>query len=139
MAQQIVQKLSEKGYRLTPQRGIILSVLSKSEGHISAEDIYRLIAERHPCINISTVYRTLELLLRLGMIVRADMGDGLERYQCVDKSNHHHLVCSSCGRIIEVEENMLEEFQQEAKRRYGFDVQKKHLAFSGLCKDCRRR
>lgn len=136
---QIVRKLSEKGYRLTPQRGIILSALAKSEGHISAEEIHVRISERHPCINISTVYRTLELLLKLGLVVRTDMGDGIDRYQHVNKSDHHHLVCSNCSRVIDVEENMLEGFRQKAKTRYGFEVLKKHLAFSGLCEDCRRR
>ncbi len=137
--QEITRKLSEKGYRLTPQRGIILSVLVKSQGHISAEEIYTHISERHPCINISTVYRTLELLLKLGLVIRVDRGDGLERYQYVDNSEHHHLVCSNCGRVINVAENMLDDFRQRAKSRYGFEVQKKHLAFSGLCEDCQRR
>jgi len=130
-------RLSELGYRLTPQRLMVVKAVEEADSHISAEEIYLQIRARYPHMNISTVYRTLELLSELGLVTETDMGDGRVRYHSIGKGHHHHLVCQKCGEIIDVEESMLSPLRDEIGQRYGFKVDMKHLAFFGLCAKCR--
>jgi Fur family ferric uptake transcriptional regulator len=130
-------RLSELGYRLTPQRLMVVKAVEEADSHISAEEIYLQIRARYPHMNISTVYRTLELLSELGLVTETDMGDGRVRYHSIGKGHHHHLVCQKCGEIIDVEESMLRPLWGEIGQRYGFKVNMKHLAFFGLCAKCR--
>jgi Fur family ferric uptake transcriptional regulator len=130
-------RLSELGYRLTPQRLMVVKAVEEADSHISAEEIYLQIRARYPHMNISTVYRTLELLSELGLVTETDMGDGRVRYHSIGKGHHHHLVCQKCGEIIDVEESMLSPLRDEIGQRYGFEVNMKHLAFFGLCSKCR--
>jgi len=128
--------LSELGYRLTPQRLMILSAVAGADSHISAEEIYAQVRARYPHMNISTVYRTLELLKELGLVTETDMGDGRVRYHSIGKGHHHHLVCEKCGKIIDIEESMLSPLWAEIRQKYNFRVNMKHLAFFGLCPKC---
>jgi len=128
--------LSELGYRLTPQRLMILSAVAGADSHISAEEIYAQVRARYPHMNISTVYRTLELLKELGLVTETDMGDGRVRYHSIGKGHHHHLVCEKCGEIIDIEESMLSPLWAEIRQKYNFRVNMKHLAFFGLCPKC---
>ena len=130
-------RLSELGYRLTPQRLMVVKAVEEADSHISVEEIYLQIRARYPHMNISTVYRTLELLSELGLVTETDMGDGRVRYHSIGKGHHHHLVCQKCGEIIDVEESMLSPLRDEIRQRYGFKVDMKHLAFFGLCAKCR--
>jgi Fur family ferric uptake transcriptional regulator len=130
-------RLSELGYRLTPQRLMVVRAVEEADSHISAEEIYLQIRARYPHMNISTVYRTLELLSEVGLVTETDMGDGRVRYHSIGKGHHHHLVCQKCGEIIDVEESMLSQLWGEIGQRYGFKVNMKHLAFFGLCAKCR--
>ncbi len=131
------RKLSNLGYRLTPQRLMILSAIENSDSHISAEEIYAQVRARYPQVNISTVYRTLELLKELELVTEISLGDGRVRYHCMGKGHHHHLVCQRCGEVIDVEESMLNRLWDEIGQRYDFRVDMKHLAFFGLCARCR--
>lgn len=131
------RKLSNLGYRLTPQRLMILSAIENSDSHISAEEIYAQVRARYPQVNISTVYRTLELLKELELVTEISLGDGRVRYHCMGKGHHHHLVCQRCGEVIDMEESMLSRLWDEIGQRYDFEVDMKHLAFFGLCAKCR--
>ena len=133
----IGRKLSNLGYRLTPQRLMILRAVEEADSHISAEEIYAQVRARYPQMNISTVYRTLELVKELGLVTETDMGDGRVRYHCMGKGHHHHLVCQRCGAIIDMEESILSSLWAEIRQRYDFKVDMKHLAFFGLCPRCR--
>jgi len=131
------RKLSNLGYRLTPQRMMILSAIEGSDSHISAEEIYAQVRARYPQVNISTVYRTLELLKELELVTEISLGDGRVRYHCMGKGHHHHLVCQKCGAIIDVEESILNPLWAEIQQKYNFKVNMKHVAFFGLCAKCR--
>jgi Fur family ferric uptake transcriptional regulator len=132
----IVGKLAEKGYRLTPQRLMILSAIEESDSHISAEEIHARIVARYPNVNISTVYRTLELLKRLGLVTETDLGEGRVRYHPADKGHHHHLVCQECGAIIDLDESLLTPLRSALLREYKFSADLKHLAILGCCVNC---
>ena len=134
----IGRKLGELGYRLTPQRIMILRVVEETDGHISAEEIYAQICAHYPQMNISTVYRTMELLKGLGLVTETDLGDGRVRYHSIGKGRHHHLVCEKCGETVDIEESILNPLWAEIREKYGFRVNMKHLAFFGLCPKCRK-
>lgn len=133
----IISKLSRRGYRLTPQRMMILEAVEAADDHISADEIYTRVCDRYPHLNISTVYRTLELLKELGLATETDMGDGRVRYHSIRKGHHHHLVCQNCGCIIDLDETVLLPLKDALSREYGFNADLKHLAIFGQCGKCR--
>ncbi len=133
----IISKLSRRGYRLTPQRMMILEAVEAADDHISADEIYTRVCDRYPHLNISTVYRTLELLKELGLATETDMGDGRVRYHSIRKGHHHHLVCQNCGCIIDLDETALLPLKDALSREYGFEADLKHLAIFGQCGKCR--
>ena len=132
----IVRRLSEQGYRLTPQRIMVLSAIENSDDHISAEEIYAQVGAKFPQVNISTVYRTLELLKRLGLVTETDFGEGRVRYHPVGKGHHHHLVCQECGAIIDLDESVLTTLKSALLREYKFSADLRHLAIFGRCVKC---
>ena len=132
----IVRKLTEQGYRLTPQRIMIVSAIEDSDGHISAEEIYAQVIAKYPQVNISTVYRTLELLKQLGLVTETDFGEGRVRYHPVGKGHHHHLVCQECGAIIDLDETVLTPLKDILLREYEFSADLRHLAIFGRCVKC---
>ena len=132
----IVRRLTEQGYRLTPQRIMIVSAIEDSDGHISAEEIYAQVVAKYPQVNISTVYRTLELLKRLGLVTETDFGEGRVRYHPAGKGHHHHLVCQQCGAIIDLDETVLTSLKDVLLREYQFSADLRHLAIFGRCVKC---
>ena len=135
-AADMVTKLSELGYRLTPQRMMILSAIENSDNHISADEIYSQVAAKYPQVNISTVYRTLSLLGQLELVAETDLGEGRVRYHPAGKGNHHHLVCQECGAIIDLNESVLSSIRDALLREYEFIADLKHLAIFGRCVEC---
>ena len=134
----IASELSRQGYRMTPQRQMILSAIENSDDHISAEEIYTQVVAKYPHVNISTVYRTLELLEKLGLVTETDLGGGRVRYHPVDKGHHHHLVCRECGAIIDLDEHLLASLKESLLREYNFIADLRHLAILGRCLNCRK-
>ncbi len=134
----MVNRLAEMGYRLTPQRAAILSALDKSEDHVSAEEIHAQVVARYPQVNISTVYRTLELLKQVGLVTETDLGGGRVRYHPADKGQHHHLVCEECGAVIDMDESALASLRETLLRTYGFVADLRHLALFGRCVKCKK-
>jgi Fur family ferric uptake transcriptional regulator len=132
----MVGELSRQGYRLTPQRMMILSAIESSENHISAEEIYAQVVAKYPNVNISTVYRTLELLKRLGLVTETDLGEGRVRYHSREKGHHHHLVCQECGAIIDLDESLLAPLKSALLKEYKFSADLRHLAILGHCVNC---
>jgi Fur family ferric uptake transcriptional regulator len=130
--------LREKGYRLTPQRMMVIEALQGVDGHISAEEIYTQVRAKYPYANISTVYRTLELLKELGLVTEIALGDGRIRYHPAEKGHHHHLVCQKCGRIMDLPESALSPLEHTLLHDYRFKADLRHMAFFGLCADCRK-
>ena len=124
---------------MTPQRMLVIEALHNADRHISAEEIYKGLHGRYPYANISTVYRTLELLKELDLVTEADFGEGRVRYHVAEKGHHHHLVCRSCGKMIHLEESLLHPLEDTLLQKYGFDADLRHLAISGECSGCRTK
>ncbi len=131
--------LREKGHRLTPQRLLILKIIYNADSHISAEEIYDKLHTFYPYTNISTVYRTLELLKELDLVNETDFGDGRARYHSAEKGHHHHLICRRCNKITDLDESVLYPLKDTLLHDYGFKADLRHLAISGECKDCREK
>ena len=137
-SEDIAGRLSKQGYRLTPQRLMVLSAIENSDSHISAEEIYVQVVAKYPNVNISTVYRTMELLKRLGLVTETDLGEGRVRYHPAEKGHHHHLVCRECGAIIDLDESLLASLRSALLREYKFNADLRHLAILGRCVNCGR-
>ena len=124
---------------MTPQRMLVIEALHNADRHISAEELYKQLHSRYPCANISTVYRTLELLKELNLVTEANFGEGRVRYHVAEKGHHHHLVCRGCGKVIDLEDVALSPLKDTLLQKYGFDADLRHLAISGECTRCRRK
>jgi Fur family ferric uptake transcriptional regulator len=134
---QIVEALQQIGYRLTPQRMMILEAIADADTHISAEEIHGRVQTAYPFLDISTVYRTLDLLKSLHLVSETEMGRGHSQYELLSKGLHHHLICRECGRILDVENSVLDSLRSEVEQRYGFHAEIEHLALFGICSDCK--
>jgi len=131
--------LQERGFRLTPQRMLVIEALHNADGHISAEEIYQQLHSRYPYSNISTVYRTLELLKELNLVTETNFGEGCVRYHVAEKGHHHHLVCRQCGKTTDLDESVLYPLRDILLRDYKFEADLRHLAIPGECRECRRK
>ena len=136
-------KLSESGYKMTPQRKEILKIFVEhsERHHMSAEDVYSILRENDSEIGLATVYRALDLLSDLGILVRMDFGDGCARYELntADPTihHHHHLICLNCKKVIVFEEDLLEMLEAYIEKKSGFQIVNHEVKFFGYCSDCR--
>jgi Fur family transcriptional regulator, ferric uptake regulator len=131
----ILSVLRGAGNRITTSRRMIVAALLDAEGHITAEELCELIQGRAPDISISTIYRNLEELERLRVVVHSHLGHGPAVYHLASAS-HAHLVCSDCGAILEAPEELFLELADQATARYGFTVDPRHFAVVGRCRAC---
>ncbi len=129
--------LISRGYRLTPQRMMVVDALHDVDHHASAEEIFQQVKTKYPYANISTIYRTLELLKELGLAAEIDIGDGIIRYHAKEDSRHHHLVCNKCGKMAQLPESDLHALEKALLKDHGFKADMSHLAVFGLCQKCR--
>jgi len=137
--QSYIQTLRELGYRITPQRELIIEALAHSGQHVTAEEIYTQVHERNRAINVATVYRTLDLLVENGLACRAGLEDGCVVYAAVDHGPHIHLTCRSCGQESSADPALLYPLAEQLFREYYFTADLGHLSLVGLCTDCRSK
>ena len=131
-------QLRDHGHRLTPQRERVLAAVCEIEGHISAEEILRCVRKRYPSINKSAVYRTLDLLTRLGFVNPTDLGQGRVEYEVHRHPHHHHLVCRRCHAMIEAEDRIFDSLEKALRKDYGFSADLDHFAIFGMCAKCKK-
>ena len=132
--------LKQKGYKLTPQRRAILNGIIKSEGsHLTAEELYDLVKIDCPEIGLATIYRTVQLLEEMCVIRKLDLDDGCSRYELNhedENHQHHHLICNCCGKVLEVQGDLLEELETIVEKKYNFKIKDHSLKFYGVCDRC---
>lgn len=139
---EILDRLHERDYKVTPQRQVVIETfLEKTGAHLSAEDVYQTVKEKHPEIGLATVYRTLELLAELRILEKMNFGDGRIRYEFADEAHHHHhhLICLQCGRVEEFWEDLLDALEQSIAQKRGFQVRDHQLKFFGVCQECSQK
>jgi Fur family ferric uptake transcriptional regulator len=135
----LIEELRRQGYRLTPQREMIVEAVAHAGRHVAAEEVYEQVHARTSAVNVATVYRTLDLLVELGLISRADLGDGRVTYASPVHGPHCHLVCRRCGCVIEADYELVAPLGEQLRERYHFAADLDHVAISGLCADCEAR
>ena len=127
--------LKEKGFKLTPQRRLILDYIHDKESHLTAEDILHFVESRAPGVNKSTIYRTLDLLVTSGCVLKNEV-NGHFIYHQAEEGHHHHLICRSCGKSIDCGESIFADVEEAISAEYGFKADLKHMVVEGLCQDC---
>jgi Fur family ferric uptake transcriptional regulator len=135
---EVIEALQQIGYRLTPQRMMILEAIADSEGHISAEEIHEAVRAAYPYLDISTVYRTLDLLKTLHLVSETDLGLGHAQYELLSKGLHHHLICTECGEILDFPNLLLDSLRQTLEKEYDFHSEIEHLTIPGICRGCNK-
>jgi Fur family transcriptional regulator, ferric uptake regulator len=134
--QLLSQRLREQGFRVTGARRAILQALLGCAGHVSADELAALVNETAPRVGRMTVYRTLELLQRLGLIRAVYQGSGAAHFVLLHNGHHHHLVCSRCDAVVEFDDCLMQGLEARLGDRYDFLVQGHLLEIVGLCRDC---
>jgi Fur family ferric uptake transcriptional regulator len=129
-------ELRARGFRLTPQRQLVLEAVI-ALGHATPDEIADKVRRTASGVNISTVYRTLELLEELGLVTHTHLGHGAPTYHAADDSDHLHLVCRVCGGIEEIAPGVVEPAVQQIAQDHGFAVDVGHFAIFGTCRACR--
>ena len=132
--------------RWTVPREAILKFLSRSSKHMSVKEIYASLYKSYPGIGLTTVYRTLELLARMGIITKLTLGDGQSRYEFKSsekEEHHHHLICTKCGKIIDYSEfldeelNLVRKTEERLAKKYNFKILDHNIEFLGICEKCK--
>ncbi|MED7927811.1 Fur family transcriptional regulator [Nonomuraea sp. LP-02] len=130
------EELRAKGYRVTPQRQLVLEAVKDLE-HATPEEICAKVRETARGVNISTVYRTLELLEELGLVTHTHLGHGAPTYHLAAEADHVHLVCRGCDQVFEVRPELAEGMVKALDDEMGFVADVHHLTVFGRCRDCR--
>lgn len=128
-------ELRSRGYRLTPQRQLVLESVGDL-GHGTPEEIATAVRQTASGVNISTVYRTLELLEEIGLVRHTHLGHGAPTYSVATDDDHVHLVCRDCGRVEEADPELLGGVTERLAAERGFSVDVGHFAVFGRCRDC---
>jgi Fur family ferric uptake transcriptional regulator len=131
----IQARLRESGHRLTPQRELVLAAV-ETLGHATPDEVYAEVRRHSSAINLSTVYRTLELLDELGLIHHAHLSDRAPTYHSTSGHEHSHLVCRDCRKVISVERTEMEAALGPLAAERGFSPDYGHLTVFGTCEDC---
>jgi Fur family transcriptional regulator, ferric uptake regulator len=129
------EELRARGFRLTPQRQLVLEAVEEL-GHATPEKILTVVRQKVSGVNMSTIYRTLELLEELQLVSHAHLGDRAPTYHAITTPDHAHLVCRSCGRVSEVASEEVEPLSDALRDRHGFTMDVRHLAIFGSCTNC---
>jgi len=129
-------QLHAQGYRLTPQRQMILEAVRQADDHVTPDDVYARVHRRNPAISRATIYRTLDFLCEQRLIHALHWG-GQMYYEIAAEQPHHHLVCRSCGGMVDCEHDLLQSLFEAVAKKHRFIIDMDHVALFGLCQQCR--
>ena len=133
---EMLAKLRERHFRITPQRLAILETLAVSDGHPSVESVFAKVRINFPTTSLATVYKTITLLKELNEVLELGFSDGSNRYDGSKPTPHPHMICTRCKKIIDPDLTSLEQLTQEASRKTGFKIVTQRLDFFGICPEC---
>ena len=136
---QMLSKLKEHDFRLTPQRLAVLKVLAVSEGHPTVEQIYETVRPEFPTSSVATIYKTVNLLKKLNEVLELGFPDGSNRYDGNKPYPHPHVICTKCKKIIDPNLGSLKDLTTEVIKETGFQILNHRVDFFGTCRDCQSR
>lgn len=132
--------LRNQGYRLTPQRKIVLDAIAGSHEHLSPLAIWEKVRVDHPHIGLVTVYRTLEILTKLGLLCEVHVSSNSRSYLMKPADqHHHHLICSGCGQVVDFVDCGLDKLEARLGKETGYAIDEHRLEFFGKCRNCHNR
>jgi Fur family ferric uptake transcriptional regulator len=132
----LIHELRQRGYRITPQREMIVQALGESGDHVTADEIYSVVKDRSSVVNIATVYRTLDTLVAEGLINRSNLHTGQAIYATQLHGPHLHLLCRQCGGTISVNNELILPLVNKLRQEYTFEADLQHLTLMGVCEHC---
>lgn len=136
---QLIACMARQGLRSTAQRRLITELFFRANGHLSIDDLLARVRRKDPRVGYATVYRTLKLLVECELAAERHFGDGRTRFEIRDEAEHHdHLICLSCGRIVEFEDERIELMQEQVAERHGFSVSSHKHELYGVCAECQK-
>ncbi|OFX24005.1 MAG: transcriptional repressor [Anaeromyxobacter sp. RBG_16_69_14] len=133
--------IQKKGLKHSRQRDAIARAFFAMGGHVPVDALVARVREQDPRVSVATVYRTMKLLAECGLAVPRRFGEGQTRYEPSTRRHsdaHDHLICTSCGEIVEFESDRISELQLRVARRHGFEIDRRRVELYGRCSDCRR-
>lgn len=139
MEHPLLHDLRQAGYRLTPQRKAVITVLGETHEHLTAPEILRRARRYIPRLNKSAVYRALDVLTHLSLVNPIDLGQGEIQYELNCHPHHHHLVCQQCGKIADADESVFGSLEKNLRTQYGFAPFLFHFAIFGICCKCQQK
>ncbi len=126
------------GMRATNQRALLLELIRQGEGHLDADELYRRAREKQHQLSLSTVYRTLRLFKKLGLVEETHFDEAHHHYEAKPSTEHHHLVCLGCGRVIEFRYPLLRYVKRNVAEAKDFDIVETEIRMTGYCPRCRQ-
>jgi len=132
----LLDALREKGYRITPQREMIVQAIARSGCHMTAEEVLAEVRQHTQTVNLATIYRNLDLLVSEGLATRIDIGKNRVVYATLEHGPHIHLVCRNCGKITDADPQLLAPIAEQLQREHAFSADPNHISIYGLCEQC---
>jgi len=134
----IGKELSTAGLRVTSQRALILEIVRRGQGHLDADEIYLQARKRQPRLSLSTVYRTLQMLKKLGLVEEVHFDEAHHHYEIKPSTEHHHLVCLDCGRVVEFQYSLVRLVKRTVTEARDFEITGSEVRMTGYCSECRQ-
>lgn len=133
--------LKSKGMKYTEQRGIILQILLSLDEHLSAEEVQNIVKDKYPeqNIGIATIYRTLNFLEEVNLISSISFGTDGKKFECNHEQHHDHIICTSCGKIVEFYDEAIEKKQEKIALKNGFKITDHTMQIYGICQKCQNK
>ncbi|SEB16825.1 Fur family transcriptional regulator, peroxide stress response regulator [Thalassobacillus cyri] len=136
--QEAIVTLKDSGVRITPQRHAVLEFLLNSMTHPTADEIYKALEGKFPNMSVATVYNNLRVFKDIGLVRELTYGDASSRFDC-NTTEHYHVICESCGKIVDFHYPSLDEVESLAEQVTGFDVSNHRMEVYGICSDCQTK
>lgn len=136
--ERVVARLKQGGHKLTPQRRAVVRAIVSGQDHLSPVAIFSKLHQDYPNIGLVTIYRTLEILARLGLICEVHAGGSCHSYTISALEQHNHLICSGCGMVVDFSGYNLGELEKRLSLETGFAIEGHLLEFLGRCQDCQK-
>jgi Fur family ferric uptake transcriptional regulator len=131
--------IHSRNLKQSTQRQIILEIFLKTERHVTAEELYLIVKKHIPSIGYATIYRTLKLFTEAGLCRELQVENRLTRYEHLyDHEHHDHLICTECGKFVEIISPEIEVLQEKIAKKNGFVLEKHRLDLYGICSDCKK-
>ena len=129
--------LNVPGLRVTNQRALVLEIIRRGGGHLDADEVYRQARGKQPHLSMSTVYRTLQMFKKLGLVEEVHFDEAHHHYEIKPLAEHHHLVCLGCGRIVEFQYPLARLIKRNITEAKDFDITGSEVRMTGYCSTCR--